>query len=199
MNEIWKRYDERYEVSSFGNVRNEKRLLKLSVNYYGYYQCRIHNGVKIVHKLVAICFLNHTPCGHKLVVDHIDNNKLNNHVSNLQLISQRLNSSKDKNTEFTGVFKVGNKFISQIIFNGNRIRLGTFNTPKEASEQYQNALISIENNTEIVSKKRIESSKYKGVCWFKNRNKWMVRYKGKFLGYFNTQEEAHKIILKQTN
>lgn len=38
------------------------------------------------------------------------------------------------------------------------------------------------------------SSQYKGVCWDKNRNKWQanitVDYKLKYLGRFNSEEEA---------
>jgi len=41
---------------------------------------------------------------------------------------------------------------------------------------------------------RNSSSKYKGVCWYKNMNKWEVRVtvntKNKFLGYFDTELEG---------
>ena len=142
--EVWKSYDERYEVSSFGNVRNEKRLLKLTVDKYGYLVVGIHREIKKVHQLVAICFLNHTPNGYEIVVDHIDNNPLNNHNSNLQLITHRENSSKDKKRKLPlGVQNNGNMFQSKIYFNGKNIHLGLFDTPQEASECYQNALKSI--------------------------------------------------------
>ena len=192
--EVWKRYDDRYEVSSYGNGRNEKRLLKLSIGLHGYLMCGINTKTKLVHQLVATCFLSHESCGHKIVVDHIDNDKLNNNVSNLQLINQRLNSSKDRNTECTGVYKVGNKFLSQVQIDGKNIYLGFFTTQQQANEYYQNALKSIENNSEIIVKKRKNSSKYKGITWNKNANKWKVQYKSKYLGLFNTELEAYNHI-----
>jgi len=41
-----------------------------------------------------MAFLNHTPCGHKLIVDHINENKLDNRVENLQLITNKQNVIK---------------------------------------------------------------------------------------------------------
>ena len=37
-----------------------------------------------VHILMAIAFLGYTPNGNKIVVDHIDNNPLNNTLENLK-------------------------------------------------------------------------------------------------------------------
>jgi len=61
-----------------------------------------------VHKLVAIHFLNHNPCGYKVVVDHIDGNPLNNHVNNLRLVSSRENinlgyDKKNTTSKYRGV------------------------------------------------------------------------------------------------
>ena len=44
---------------------------------------------------------------------------------------------------------------------------------------------------------RIPTSKYKGVSWEKNRNKWRTQIKingkNKNLGYFISEEQAHEI------
>lgn len=94
-----------YEVSNYGNVKSYKRdtngtLLKKCISSNGYYCVNLYYFGKrvnsLVHHLVAITFLNHTVNGYDLVIDHIDNNKLNNNLYNLQLITQKENCNKDK-------------------------------------------------------------------------------------------------------
>ena len=81
----------------------------------------------------------------KLIVDHINNDKLDNTVENLQYITQRLNSSKDKkNTSsiYTGVSwnKEKKKWKSCIRINGKSKHLGYFTDELEASNTYQKAI-----------------------------------------------------------
>lgn len=223
MEEIWKAipgYEGYYEVSDQGNVRSLDRkvgsmffkgkVLKQNINK-GYYRLELSHKSKgttfQTHQLVAMAFLNHKPCGFKgFVVDHIDNNPLNNNLSNLQLISHRENSSKDvknKTSLFTGVsfIKSKNKWSSNIHFNGKKKHLGYFTSEIEASEYYQNALKSIENGTEIKVKKHKKTSKYIGVSWYKQISKWQaqttINGKNKFLGYFNCETAAHFAVLKE--
>ena len=46
-----------------------------------------------VHRMVAECYLGSCPNG--FVVDHIDGNKLNNHISNLQYLTKEENILKN--------------------------------------------------------------------------------------------------------
>jgi hypothetical protein len=51
----------------------------------GYYIITLYNNGKAkkyyVHQIVAMSFLNHIPNGYDLVVDHINNNKLDNIIN----------------------------------------------------------------------------------------------------------------------
>lgn len=155
--EIWKsikNFEGLYEVSNKGNVRSLNRevyqsngsighykgkLLKQDVTKKGYANVRLSKNNKItkfqVHRLVAITFL---PNPHKKdCVNHIDENKLNNSVENLEwvthtenmnhgTIQKRLAESKKK------------KIIC--VTDGNK-----FNSVNEASEFYNIPRRSISN------------------------------------------------------
>jgi hypothetical protein len=88
-----------YQVSNLGRVKSLKRknvrmnrFLKPSL-HKGYFKVTLcENGQQKafdIHQLVAMAFLNHKPNNYLLVVDHIDNNPLNNNVENLQIITHR--------------------------------------------------------------------------------------------------------------
>jgi hypothetical protein len=107
----------------------------------------------LLHQALAIVFLNHNPNNYQLVIDHIDNNKLNNKIENLQIISQRENVIKytnDKRDLPTGVFyynyKDKIKYRSYIYYNKKQIYLGFFDNIEQASEKYNKALEAIKNN-----------------------------------------------------
>ena len=158
--EIWKNipnYNGIYQVSNLGNIKslkfNKVKYLKLTLNSEGRYSVSLYkNGILSSNKklsvLVAEAFLNHTPCGHKLVVDHIDNNPLNDKLYNLQIITHRKNLTKDKKngtSKYIGVFKYGKRWRSEIGINNTKNYLGTFNTEIEASQAYQKELTKLIN------------------------------------------------------
>ena len=154
--EIWKDipgYKGLYKISNLGKVK--------SLNYRGtnkiYYlkcntkRCHAHLFKNSIPEMrsravwMAITFLNFKPSGSVMVVDHIDNDKTNDSLYNLQIITNRKNITKDSTNQngYTGVAINGKKWSAKININYKRIHLGTFNTPKEASEAYQNALKKI--------------------------------------------------------
>jgi hypothetical protein len=160
--EIWKNINSNkdYKVSNLGNVksikRGKERILKGGTNSRGYHCVGLcENGfqkIRTVHQLVAIAFLDHEPCGLDLIVDHIDGDKKNNSLSNLQLITNRLNASKgylNKKTssKYTGVtqYKKTNKWRSRIYIEGKEIALGLFNSEIEASNAYNKAVNNLIN------------------------------------------------------
>lgn len=163
MKEIWKdvpEYEGVYQVSSLGRVKSleredslgrqvKEKILKTSPDGVGYCVCTLYfnsNQKTIkVHQLVAIAFLDHKPNGYQAVVDHIDNDKLNNKVENLQIISPRENLSKDRkggSSQYVGVYwhKASNKWLAQILINGKNKYLGLFTNELQAAQAYQTAL-----------------------------------------------------------
>ncbi len=155
--ETWKDipdYKGIYQVSNLGRIRslkfNKVKYLKRILNANGRYSVNLYKQKRMtsnnrVSVLIAKAFLNHTPCGHKLVVDHIDNNKLNDKLYNIQVITNRENLSKDKKrgtSKYIGVCwsKREQKWTSQIRINGKKKGLGYYKTEQEASQAYQNEL-----------------------------------------------------------
>jgi len=160
MEEIFKDipgYEGMYQVSNLGRVKslkyNKERILKGAVNsglYLSVCFCKCNKQKSMnVHQLVAVAFLNHTINGHKLVVDHINDNKLDNTLENLQIVTQRENAYKTqgKGTSiYKGVYwnKNHKRWYSRIAINGKEKYLGSFIDELKASEAYQNKLKEIQ-------------------------------------------------------
>lgn len=110
----WKRISEsNYEVSMNGDVRNVKtgHILKPSTGTTSkYFTVFIRRGGRargyLIHRLVAECFLPNEL--NKPQVNHIDGNKLNNSVSNLEWVTQKENM---KHALDSGLYK---KFNNQV-------------------------------------------------------------------------------------
>lgn len=96
--EIWRSvnaepFSHRYEVSNFGSVRNKETMQILtpfkSSNGYLIVRLYINNVSKTFknHKLVASAFLRDSQNRQDLVVNHINGNKTDNRVINLELIT----------------------------------------------------------------------------------------------------------------
>jgi len=154
--EIWKYvpgYKGIYKISNLGRIKklNYKRTNKIYYLKCNTKRCHGHlykNGIPEMHSRavwMAITFLNFKPNGYKIVVDHIDNDKTNDSLYNLQILTNRKNIIKDSKNKngYTGIAVNGKNWAAKININKERIHLGTFKTRKEASEAYQNALKKI--------------------------------------------------------
>lgn len=95
--EIWltTKHNINYEVSNYGNIRNlkTKRILKPSISNKGYYMISLsnksHAHTYTIHKLVLEHF---KLCKSKdMVCNHIDGDKLNNNINNLEWTTQKYN------------------------------------------------------------------------------------------------------------
>jgi len=221
--EEWRKLpsNENYLVSNLGRVqvlprisktgrKLKGRMLEPYLGNRGRLLVCIKGKRRTVHQLVCEAFLFHKPCGYKLVVDHINNIPTDNRLINLQLITNRENTSKDRkdgSSKYVGVNwnNQNKKWVSQITINGKQNHLGYFNSEQEAAKYYQDALICVEEGRveDIKFKKPNFSSKYVGVHWYKPSKKWMsqivINGKQKYLGLFNCELLAHQAYQTKLN
>lgn len=116
MEEIWKDikgFEGLFQVSSFGRVKTLKRVVRYTQrNQYGefetsktiqekiqkprktksgYLRVQLFDKEFYVHRLVASAFIR--PLKPKEEINHIDGNKANNHVDNLEIVSRVQNQN----------------------------------------------------------------------------------------------------------
>ena len=157
-------YENLYQVSNRGNIKSlpkkrfngkkdymtDEKILKPSLSPQNYLVVGLSKEKKnktfTIHQLVATVFLNHKPCGLKLVVNHKDSNKLNNNVENLEIITNRQNCSIERtlksSSKYPGVSwrKKEKKWYASISIDNKIKSLGYFKTEYEAACKYNEIL-----------------------------------------------------------
>ena len=157
MEEIWKDvpgYEGLYQVSNYGEVKSlgnnasrKEKILKPSKNVETYLKVALwKDGNKKtikIHQLVTMAFLGHIPNGYEIVVNHIDNNPLNNYIGNLELVTVRYNSSCHKTD--VGIYwnKRDKRWSCRIVINYKIIHLGYFIEKQHGLNIYQKALANM--------------------------------------------------------
>lgn len=232
--EIWKavpNYEGVYEASTHGRIRSLDRkvphgvgggyrnrkgtILKTDkkINGAGYmYATLANSGIHkklAVHQIVAMSFLNHTPSGYELVINHIDGDRLNNHKDNLEIVTTRQNATvkfKDRDKVLTSSYvgvcfdKFKKRWLAAITVGGKQIHLGYHKVEIDAHNAYQKALKAVVNGSfkEDDFKAKF-SNKYKGVYFNKQSGKYsaiLVYDKNRYnLGTYSDELDAHNAYL----
>jgi len=207
----------------------KEKIRKLSIGTTGYLHTSLtkkHAKLRLVkiHQLMSVAFLKYELNGNnEFVTDHINNIKTDNRIcvkiynntynniafykivqlSNLQVITIRRNSSKDRKggtSIYTGVHfdRKCNKYASIIRVDGKKVSLGYFDSEIDATITYNKALKLI---NEGFNHKRIKNEFRKNlrnegrrVFYAKNIGKWSagIRVDSDVisLGYFEKKEDA---------
>jgi hypothetical protein len=102
--EIFKEFKDGYEVSNLGNVKNSKgEILNLKTGKQGYQSFKIKTKDYFVHRVVLEVF-NPTENMENKWVKRLNENKLNNEVSNLYWIDKPLPKIKKETKNFKSIF-----------------------------------------------------------------------------------------------
>jgi len=116
-NEIWKQIilenidiiNKKYFVSNLGRFKNSFGVImnNYKLNENGYIRVYIYNKTFALHRLIALTFIENPE--NKCQVNHIDGNKINNYVTNLEWVTNKENQIHK--------FKIGlgNNFTRKII------------------------------------------------------------------------------------
>lgn len=160
--EIWKKIKDfdNYEVSNLGNVRRldsfvfqsgrynhyKGRVLKQENVKGGYKRVTLckNNSTKRfqVHRLVAITFIENSK--NKPCVNHIDGDKSNNQISNLEWVTYSENENHSYN--FLGKINMNRKLSNEdIIFIKFNCKIGKNSNIKEIASKYNVNVSTIYN------------------------------------------------------
>ena len=90
-NEVFKRYDNMYFVSADGKVYSSysNKVLKNAIDISGYKMVDIHGKHMRIHRLVYLTWIGEIP--KDCQINHKDDNKHNNHYTNLYAGTQKEN------------------------------------------------------------------------------------------------------------
>ena len=91
--ERWKWNDDlRIYVSTHGHVKDEyKKNVAAKINGNGYFVVRVNDRFYTIHRLVLMTWRPLPNDGTPMTVDHLDSNRRNNHLDNLEWVSQEEN------------------------------------------------------------------------------------------------------------
>ena len=108
----------------------------------GYISITINKHRYKAHRLAWLLAYGAWPSGH---IDHINGDKADNSITNLRDVTRRLNQQNQRRAMSTnllgvlGVSRSRGRFSASIRVDGKQCRIGTYDTPEEASAAYVGA------------------------------------------------------------
>jgi hypothetical protein len=157
-NEIWKNITidgityNNYQVSSLGRFKNYKGIImeNYKPHHSGYIYVRVNYKKYSLHHLVASTFIENPFL--KLAVNHIDGNKMNNSIDNLEWATIAENNQHNHNIGLITTFKR---------------KIGQYNLEGDLIKEY-NSIVNAEKELGIQTIKKVLYNKQKtagGFIW----------------------------------
>lgn len=134
-----------YEYEDGNLINKITKHIYCNLDRDGYVRVRKDGKEYRAHRIIWSLFNGDIPEG--MLIDHKDGDVSNNNISNLRLATRQQNNANSRKRHFNecpkGVTKVGKRYRARISYNNTTISLGTFDTPEEASEVYNNKAIEL--------------------------------------------------------
>ena len=167
-------------VSNLGHFRDRhKRLLPVKINQKGYCGIETERGLVFAHRLVMFTW-RPIPNAEALTVDHLDHNKRNNAVSNLEWVTKEENLRRAQRD----LVEMGPKAFSPLeIF----ARTHTFinkTTGQHFADAYEAVKYLLENNHHLVNEKAINNGAINLVKKV-NKNEFYYKYQWEAIPHTN--------------
>ncbi len=134
---------ENYEIDTEGNVWSKisNKFLKKQTCSRGYLRYDLIKDKKRhkidIHRLLGLQFIDNP--NNLEMVDHIDQNKLNNNLDNLRWVTRSQNNRNKQCKGYTW-HKASQKWRVDYKLNNKKHFVGLFKTEEEAREAYLNAI-----------------------------------------------------------
>jgi hypothetical protein len=203
-NEIWKQVilenvdmkDKQYFVSNLGRFKNSFDIImdNYKVNENGYIRVYIYNKTYALHRLIALTFIPNIE--NKEQVNHIDGNKLNNSIENLEWVTNQENQIHK--------YKIGlgNNYTRKIIqYDLQMNKIKNYNSIAEASKELNigksnigGVLTNYRKSAGGFIFKYLEDNNHYDMVIPNNRNRKVIQYDldMNIIKIFNSIVEASK-------
>jgi len=120
-------------------------------NGYNRFGC-CNNKIVMRHRVIAYAYLNLDIDDATKQIDHINGNKLCNHVDNLRIVSHQENHHNRTTAKGYCFHKRDKKWHARIRVNNKQIHLGLFNTEEEARQAYLEAKLKFHPTAPVYEK-----------------------------------------------